>query len=91
MRSLSIYDYKSFSLCVGCFSPPWLCVILNSQGGEGVLHILERRSWNCLLKHVIEGKLEGRIEVTEKRDRRHKQLMDDRKKTIGYWKLKKKH
>jgi hypothetical protein len=25
---------------------------------------------NCLLKHVIEGKIEGRIEVTGKRGRR---------------------
>jgi hypothetical protein len=32
-------------------------------------HILRR---NCLLKHVIEGKLEGRIEMTERRGRRRK-------------------
>jgi hypothetical protein len=30
-------------------------------------HTLRR---NCLLKHVIEGKLEGRIEVTGRRGRR---------------------
>ena len=30
-------------------------------------HILSR---NCLLKHVIEGKVGGRIEVTERRERR---------------------
>jgi hypothetical protein len=29
-------------------------------------HILRR---NCLLKHVIEGKLEGRIEMTRRRGR----------------------
>jgi hypothetical protein len=39
-------------------------------------HILRR---NCLLKHVIEGKLEGRIDVIEKRGRRRKQLLDDLK------------
>jgi hypothetical protein len=33
-------------------------------------HILRR---NCLLKYVVEGKLEGRIEVTGKRGRRRKQ------------------
>jgi hypothetical protein len=35
---------------------------------------------NCLLKHVIEGKLEGRIEMTGRRGRRHKQLLDDLRK-----------
>jgi hypothetical protein len=35
-------------------------------------HILRR---NCLLKHVIEGKLEGRIEMTGRRGRRLKQLL----------------
>jgi hypothetical protein len=48
-------------------------------------HILRR---NCLLKHVIEGKLEGRIEMTGKRGRRRKQLLDDLKGNTGYWKLK---
>jgi len=40
-------------------------------------HILRR---NCLLKHVIEGKIEGRTEVTGRRGRRHKQLLCDPKK-----------
>jgi hypothetical protein len=35
---------------------------------------------NCLLKQVIERKIEGRIEVTERRGRGCKQLMDDLKK-----------
>jgi hypothetical protein len=39
-------------------------------------HILRR---NCLLKHVIEGKLEGRIYMTGRRGRRPKQLLDDLK------------
>jgi len=33
---------------------------------------------NCLLKHVIEGKTEGRIEVTG--GRRYKKILDDIKK-----------
>ena len=41
---------------------------------------------NCLLKHVTEGKTEGRIEVTGRRARRGKQLLDDLKEKIGYWK-----
>jgi hypothetical protein len=43
---------------------------------------------NCLLKHVIEGTLEGRIEMTGRRGRRRKQLLDDLKEKKGYWKLK---
>jgi len=41
-----------------------------------------------LLKYVIEGKIEGRIEVTAKRERRCKQLLDDLKEKTGYWKWK---
>ena len=48
-------------------------------------HILRR---NCLVKHVIEGKVERRVEVTGKRGKLHKQLLDDLKETSGYWKLK---
>jgi hypothetical protein len=48
-------------------------------------HILRR---NFLLKHVIEGKLEGRIEMTGRRGRRRKQLLNDLKEKIRYWKLK---
>jgi hypothetical protein len=35
---------------------------------------------NCLIKHVIEGKIDRRTEVTGRRGRRCKQLMDDLKK-----------
>jgi hypothetical protein len=48
-------------------------------------HILRR---NCLLKRVIEGKLEGRIEMKGRRGRRRKQLLDDLKERRGYCKLK---
>ena len=37
-------------------------------------HILCR---NCLLEHVMEGKVEERMEVTGRRGRRCKQLLDD--------------
>jgi hypothetical protein len=43
---------------------------------------------NCLRKHVIAGKIEGRIEVTRRRGRRCKQLLDDLKQKRGYCKLK---
>jgi hypothetical protein len=48
-------------------------------------HILRR---NCLLKHVIEGKLEGRIEKMGRRGRRRKLLLDDVKEKRRYWKVK---
>jgi hypothetical protein len=48
-------------------------------------HILRR---NCLLKHVIEGKLEGVMEMTGRRGRRHKQLLDNLKAMRGYCKFK---
>jgi hypothetical protein len=37
---------------------------------------------------VIEGKIEGRIEVTERRGRRRKQLLGNFKEKRRYWKLK---
>jgi hypothetical protein len=37
---------------------------------------------------VIEGKMEGKIEVTGRRGRRRRQLLDDLKEKIKYWKLK---
>jgi hypothetical protein len=37
---------------------------------------------------VIEENLEGRIEMTGRRGRRRKQLLDDLKEKIKYWKLK---
>jgi hypothetical protein len=37
---------------------------------------------------MIEGTLEGRIEMTGRRGRRRKQLLDDLKEKRRYWKLK---
>ena len=66
------------------------------KGDRNILHTIKIRKanwigyilrWNCLLQHVIEGKLEGRIEVTGRRRRRGKNLLDDLKEKRGYWKL----
>jgi len=44
---------------------------------------------NCPLKHVIEGKIEGGIEMMGRQGRRRcKQLLDGFKSMGGYWKLK---
>ena len=48
-------------------------------------HILRR---NCLLQHVIEGKIKRQIEVTRRRGRRRKKLLDDVKDRRGYCQLK---
>jgi len=45
-----------------------------------------RRS--CLVKQVVEVKIEGRIEEAGRRGRRRKQLMDIVKEMRGYCKLK---
>jgi hypothetical protein len=44
-------------------------------------HILRR---NCPLKQVIEGKINGEIEVTGRQGRRRKKLLDDLKDRRGY-------
>jgi len=48
-------------------------------------HILRR---NCLLQRVIEGKIKGGIEVTGRRGRRRRKLLDDLKERGGYSHLK---
>jgi hypothetical protein len=66
-------------------------------GERNILHSVNRRktNWighisrrNCLLEHVIEGKINGRIEETGRRGRRRKQLLENLKEMRGYWKLK---
>jgi hypothetical protein len=47
-------------------------------------HILRR---NCLLTHVTEGKVEGRIEVAGRRERRCKKLLDGIREKRQYWKF----
>ena len=39
------------------------------------------------LKHFVEGRIEGRTEVTRRRGRRRKKLVDDLKQKRGYGKL----
>jgi hypothetical protein len=57
---------------------------------RNILHTIKRRkaNWighilrrNCLLKRVIEGKIEGRMEVMGRRGRRCTQLLNDLRET----------
>ena len=68
-------------------------VLLRVKEQRNILHEISKRkaNWighilrrNCLLKHVIEGKIKGRIEVTGRRGRRRRKLLDDLKERRGY-------
>jgi hypothetical protein len=69
------------------------------KGARDILQTVKRRKakWigdilrrNCLLKHVIVTKIEKRIEVTGRRGRRRKKLLDKFKEKRGYLKFKEK-
>ena len=47
------------------------------------------REASCLLKQVIEGKIKEGIEVTGRRGRRRRKLLDDLKERRGYSHLRK--
>ena len=58
---------------------------IRKRKANWICHILRR---NCLLKQVIEGKIKGEMEMTRRRGRRRKTLLDDLKDRRGYSHLK---
>ena len=59
---------------------------INKWRANWIGHILRR---NCLLQRVIEGKIKGGgIDVTGRRGRRRRKLLDDLKDRRGYSHLK---
>jgi hypothetical protein len=50
-----------------------------------ISHVLRR---NCPLQQFIEGKIKGEIEVTGRRGRRRRKLLDDLTERRGYCHLK---
>jgi hypothetical protein len=61
-------------------------VLLRVNKQRNILHEIRKRkaNWighilrrNCLLQQVIEGKVKEQIEVTRRRGRRRKKLLDD--------------
>jgi len=58
---------------------------IRKRKANWIAHILRR---NCLLQHVIERKIKGQIEVTRRRCRRRKKLLDDLKDRRWYCQLK---
>jgi len=72
-------------------------VLLRVNEQMNILHEIRKRKANwighislrsCLLKQVIEGKIKGEMEVTRRRGRRRKRLLDDLKSRRGYSQLK---
>jgi len=72
-------------------------VLLRVNEQRNILHEIRKRKANwighillrsCFLKQVIEGKLKGEMEVTRRRGRRRRKLLDDLKDRRGYSHLK---
>ena len=58
---------------------------ISKRKANWIGHILRR---NCRLQRVIEGKIKGRIDVTGRRGRRSRKLLDDLKERRRYSHLK---
>ena len=58
---------------------------ISERKANWIGHVLRR---NCLLQRIIEGKLNGGIEVRGRRGRRRRTLLDDLKERRGYCHLK---
>jgi len=54
---------------------------ISKRKANWIVHILRR---NCLLLRVIEGEIRGGIEVTGRRGRRRRKLLDNLKDGRGY-------
>ena len=72
-------------------------VLIRVNEQRNILHEISKRkaNWighilcrNCLLQQVIEGKIKRGIEVTGRRGRRLRKLLDDLKERRGYSNLK---
>jgi hypothetical protein len=82
-----------------CWRWSWTDLVYNEavlhrvKEERNILHTIRQRkaNWighmlrrNCLLRHIIEGKIRG----TRRRGRRRKQLLDELKEARRYWKWK---
>jgi hypothetical protein len=72
-------------------------VLLRVKKQRNIIHEIKKRkaNWighilrrNCLLQRVIEGRIKGGIEVTGRRGRKRRKLLDDLKERRGYSQLK---
>jgi hypothetical protein len=60
-------------------------IYVSKRKAKWIDHILRRK---CLLQRVIEGKIQGGIEVAGRQGRRRTNLLDDVKERRGYCHLK---
>ena len=74
-----------FTFVNQCLTFSCVISILRKRKANWIGHILRR---NCLLQRVIEGKIQGGIEVTERQGRRRRKLLDNLKERRGYSHLK---
>jgi hypothetical protein len=58
---------------------------ISKRRANWIGHILRR---NCHLQRIIEGKIKGGIEVTGRRGRRRRKLLDEFKERRGYCHMK---
>ena len=71
-------------------------VLLRVNEQRNILHEIRKRKANWIghilcrnyLLQVIEGKIKGQVEVTRRRGKRRKKLLDDLKDRRGYCQLK---
>jgi hypothetical protein len=103
LRAVDQKHLESFEMCWRRMEISWTDhvrseeVLLRVSEQRNVLHEIRQRkaNWighilrrNCLLKQVLEGKIKGRMEMTRRRGRRRKQLLDDLGDRRGYSHLK---
>jgi len=55
---------------------------INVRKANWIGHILH---WNCRVKHIVEAKIGGSIEVAGRRRGRRKKLVDNLNEKRGYW------
>jgi hypothetical protein len=67
-------------------------ILLRVKKQRNILHTTSKRKVNsigqillrnCLLRQIIEGKIKGGIEMTRRRGRRHRKLLDNVKERRG--------
>jgi hypothetical protein len=72
-------------------------VLLGINEQRNILHEIRKRkaNWicqilrrNCFVQRVIEGKIQGGIEITGRQGKRRRKLLDDLKEMRGYSHLK---
>jgi hypothetical protein len=90
MKSFKILRWRSMEKII------WTEVLHRTKDKRNILLSIKRcrANWighilymNCLLKHVIEGRIEGGIEVKGTQGRRRNQLLDGPKEKSGYFYL----